>query len=188
MPMLKNIKLMHNSIFAQQNQKHMLNLFVFLFTLFISCFCHALSTDKQQPAYIKSDSAVLNHKTKICIYIGHVELIQGSTTITADTLTTYSDAENQLEKTTAVGKVATYSTLPDNTPQKLVATALTINYYPKKAEVELIGDAKATQGSDSFAGPRINYDIKQQIITSPASKEGRTTIIIQPGQKIGLPK
>ncbi len=159
-----------------------------LITLLASGSTYALSTDKQQPAFIKSDTATLNHRTKICVYTGHVELTQGSTVITADTLTTYSDAQNQLEQASAIGKFATYSTQPDNNPQKLIATALTLNYYPKKAQVELIGQAKATQGSDSFAGPRINYNIKEQIITSPPSKEGRTTIIIQPGQKIGLPK
>ncbi len=168
--------------------KSILITLVFLAALTIANFSYALSTDKQQPAYIQSDTATLNHKTKICIYSGHVKLTQGSTVILSDTLTTYSDEQNQLEQATAVGKLATYSTLPDNSEQKLVATAVTINYYPKKAQVELIGDAKAMQGSDSFAGPRINYDIKHQIINSPASNEGRTTIIIQPGQKIGLPK
>lgn len=168
--------------------KQLLFLISMLSMLLFPNLSSALSTDKLQPAYIKADSATINHKTKICVYSGHVQLTQGSTVITADTLTTHADAQNQLEQATAVGKFAVYSTLPDNTQLKLVATALTINYYPKKAQVELIGDAKATQGSDSFAGPKINYDIKQQIINSPASKEGRTTIIIQPGQKIGFPK
>lgn len=183
--MLKNFKQIKYHLCLLQIQTYLI-----LGVLFLSVpnASYALSTDKQQPAYIQSDTAILNHKTKTCIYSGHVQLTQGSTVITADTLTTHSDAQNQLELVTAIGKYATYSTLPDNNPQKLVASALTINYYPKKAQVELIGEAKATQGNDSFAGPRINYDIKQQIITSPPSKEGRTTIIIQPGQKIGLPK
>lgn len=147
----------------------------------------ALNSDKQQPAFIEADSATLNHKTGICIYRGHVKLTQGSTIITADTLTTHSDSENQLDQATAVGQLATYTTQPDNNPLPFSAMGLTINYYPKKAYVELIGQAKATQGNDSFAGPRINYDIKQQIVVSPPSTEGRTTIVINPQQKLGLP-
>lgn len=147
----------------------------------------ALSTDKQQPAYIEADSASLNHKTGICIYRGNVKLTQGSTTIIADTLTTYLNAQNQLQQATAIGQLATYTTLPDNTKLPFTAVAQTINYYPIKSSVELIGQAKATQGSDSFAGPKINYDIKQQIVITPPSQGGRTTIIIQPQQKMSLP-
>lgn len=161
-----------------------------ILTLLITIFpltSWALSTDKQQPAYIQADSATLNHKTGVCIYRGHVQLTQGSTTIIADTLTTYLNDQNALQQATAVGQLANYTTLPDNTKLPFTAVAQTINYYPIKAAVELIGQAKATQGSDSFAGPKINYDIKQQLVVTPPSQGGRTTIIIQPQQKMSLP-
>lgn len=156
--------------------------------LFLPIQASALNSDKQQPAYIQADSATLNHKTGICIYRGNVKLTQGTTIITADILTIYTNAKNQLKQAKAEGKLATYSTLPDNSTLQFMAVAETINYNPLTAYVELIGQAKATQGADIFAGPQINYDVKQQIVTTPRSKQGRTTIVIQPGQQISLPK
>lgn len=147
----------------------------------------ALTTDKQQNAYIDADSATINHKSNSCIYRGHVKLTQGTTIILADVLTTYTNANNQLQRAVAVGKLASYTTQPDSGPHLFVAMAQTINYDPYKSQITLIGDAKATQGSNSFAGPRMEYNTKQQTVTSPASPQGRTTIVFQPGQKIVLP-
>lgn len=147
----------------------------------------ALSTDKQQNATIESDSATINHKENTCTYRGHVKLIQGTTILTADLLTTYSNAKNQLQKAIAIGQLATYTTLPDNSPNVFVAQAKTINYNPLQSQIILVGDAKATQGSDSFAGPQINYNIKNQLVTTPVSNQGRTTIVFRPGEKVSLP-
>ncbi len=167
----------------------MLKYFILIFSaLIIAGPSFALSTDKLQPAVIEADSATLNQKTGICTYKGHVKLTQGSTVIAADTLITHLDRSSQLEQANALGQLASYTSMPDNSTLPFVAMAQTINYYPKKGLAVLIGQAKATQGSDSFAGPLINYDIKKQIVTTPSSTQGRTTIIIQPGQKISLPK
>lgn len=161
-------------------------IFIILFVLFPG-ITFALSTDKLQNAIIESDSATINHKTNTCIYRGHVKLTQGTTILTADLLTTYSNAKNQLQKAIAIGQLATYTTLPDNSSTSFIAQAKTINYNPLQSQIILVGDAKATQGSDSFAGPQINYNIKQQLVTTPASKQGRTTIVFQPGQRVSLP-
>lgn len=42
------------------------------------------------------------------------------------------------------------------------------------------GNAKLLQDSDTYTAPEIYYDINQQMVTSPSSKHGRTTIVIQP--------
>lgn len=158
---------------------------IFFFVYVPHCF--ALSTDKQQPAILQADSATINHKTGISVYRGHVKLIQGSTVITADILTTHTSPQDQLQLATAVGVPATYSTLPDNTTMVFNASALTINYQVPNQQVDLTGNAKALQGNDSFAGPHIIYDIKQQLVISPPSDQGHTTILIQPNQKVILP-
>jgi len=172
-------------------QNKLLNFSRILLTGLLALLCwHSacgLSTDKQQPAFIQADSATLNHKTGVCIYRGHVKLTQGTTVISSDTLTTYSDQKNQLKLAKAVGQPATYTTLPDNSTIPMVASAQTINYDPQQALVTLTGNAKATQGNDSFAGPLIYYNIKLQTVTTPATEQGRTTIIIHPGQKVTFP-
>ena len=164
-----------------------LKLICLFFCVVYASHSFALSTDKQQPALLQADSATINHKTGISVYTGHVKLVQGSTVITADVLTTLSTNQNQLELATAIGNPATYSTLPDNTTMMFNASALTLKYQVPSQQVDLTGNAKALQGNDSFAGPHIIYDIKQQLVISPPSDQGHTTILIQPTQKVTLP-
>jgi lipopolysaccharide export system protein LptA len=153
---------------------------------FVPVICHALSADKQQTAHLQADSATLNHKTGISVYRGNVVLTQGTTVITANILTAYSDRHNQLIHAIATGaatKPASYSTLPDNSKLPFTATALTIDYHPPQGHVEFIGQAKALQGQDNFAGNELDYDMNNQIVVSPPSAGNRTTIIIQPDQQ-----
>lgn len=160
--------------------------YIIIFLVCIPATSFALSSDKQQTAYLQADSATLNHKTGVGIYHGNVKLTQGSTTITATTLTTYLDQQDQLIKAIGIGTnfmPASYNTLPDNSKLPFNAVALTINYYPPRSLVEFIDRAKAVQGQDTYTGPQLNYAINQQIVTSPISTKGRTQIIIQPDQK-----
>lgn len=152
---------------------------------FVPELSNALGSDKQQPANLLADSAVLNRNTGVSVYRGNVKLTQGTTIITGDVIVTYTDKHNQLLKAVATGtqKLASYTTMPDNSKLLFTAIAQTINYYPNQGQAEFIGEAKATQGRDSFVGPQINYDINHEIVTSPSSHQGRTTIIIQPNQK-----
>ncbi len=156
---------------------------ILLLLSYVPIECLALSSDKTQPVFVESDWATLNHKTGISTYHGHVKLTQGTTVVTADNLVTYTDKHNQLLKAVATGQLASYSTLPDNSKLLFTAVALTINYYPPKGYTEFIGQAKAIQGNDTYAGPQINYDINLQIVTSPKSQQGRTSIVILPSQK-----
>ncbi len=151
---------------------------------FVSYCAYALSSDSKKELHIEADWSHLDHKTGICTYYGHVKLTQGTTVITADKAITYINKQNQLEKAVAIGKLASYSTLPDNSQLEFVALADTINYYPLQTLVELVGDASATQGKDSFAGPHMFYNTTKQTVTSPPSTQGRTTIILQPDQKL----
>ena len=142
------------------------------------------SSDKHQVAYVNAHQTTLNYKTRTGIYIGNVKMTQGTTTILADKVITYFNQANQLEKAIATGNLASYTTLPDNSKLPFSAAGQTINYYPLQGYVELIGQAKATQGKDSLAGPHIKYDINKQTVISLPEKTGYTTIIIQPDQKL----
>ncbi len=158
-----------------------------IFLLLISVlpsWAMAASSDKQQTAYITADSTTLNYKTRTGIYRGHVKMTQGTTVILADKVITYFTKDNKLEKATATGQLASYSTLPDDSQLPFTAVGQTINYYPLQGYVELIAQAQTTQGKDSLAGPHLKYDINQQTVVSLAEKNGHTTIIIQPNQKI----
>jgi lipopolysaccharide export system protein LptA len=151
--------------------------------VWLPTLAQAASTDKQQPAYVIADSTILNYKTHKGIYHGHVKMTQGTTIILADEITTYLTKNNQLIKAIAIGQLASYTTMPDNSKLPFNAIGQTINYYPLQGFVELIGQAKTTQGQDSLAGPHITYDINKQVVVSLPQQNGHTTIIIQPDQK-----
>ena len=142
----------------------------------------ALNTDKDQILQIIADSVELKHHTGVAIYRHHVHVSQGTTHLTADKLTTTYDDQNQLESATAIGNKtrATYRTQTDIKKPELIAQADTIKYLPKQKLVQLIGNAQASQGTDTFIAPQINYDIQNQIITSPPAEDGKTVITIQP--------
>lgn len=162
---------------------HLTQILAILSFSLLSNSSFALTSDQKQPVYLQSDTAVLNHKTGISIYRGNVKLTQGTTIVTGDTLTTYMDENSQITKAIATGQLASYTTLPDNSKLLFVGIAQVINYYPPQGHVEFIGTAKATQGADTFTGPQLNYNINTQVVTSPSSHIGRTSIIIQPNQK-----
>lgn len=144
----------------------------------------AASSDKDQNAFIVADSTTLNYKTHTGIYRGHVKMTQGTTTLLADEVITYGNKHNKLIRAIATGQPARYSTLPDHSHLLFTAIGETIDYYPLQGRVELIGQAQAKQGNDSLAGPHITYNINQQTVVSLFQKTQRTTIVIQPDQKL----
>jgi len=162
----------------------MMRIIVLILILLLPAWALAASSDSDQTAYVVADNTTLNYKTHTGIYRGHVKMTQGTTTILADRVVTYANKHNKLIKAIATGNLASYSTLPDNSQLLFTAAGQTINYYPIKGTVELIGQAKATQGNDSLAGPHITYDIKKQTVVSLLEKAGHTTIVIQPDQKL----
>jgi len=145
---------------------------------------HAASADKDLPVFAEADTSTIDYKHRIGYYRGHAKVTQGTTVIIADTIITYMTPKNKLEKAVALGNLASYTTMPDNSKIPFNAVAKTINYYPQQNLVELIDQAKATQGNDNYAGPLIHYYTKDQVVISPPSKSGHTVIVIQPDQKL----
>ncbi len=147
-----------------------------------------LPSDKNAKLFIASNTAELNKETGISIFTGDVKIDHGSTHVTADKLTTYSDEKSHVVKAIAVGKagnIATYESMTDVGKPPLVATAETIEYYPQKHYVILLGNAHVTQGENSIAGPHLEYDLEKQLLvtkTDSQKSKGRTEIIIQPNK------
>jgi lipopolysaccharide export system protein LptA len=145
-----------------------------------------LPSDKTAKAYIAANSAEINKTTGVSIFIGDVKIDHGSTHVTADKVTTYTDQNNHVIKAIAIGlngNLATYQTLNDPKNPPLIAKAQTIQYFPPQHYVILIGDAVVTQGKDSITGQHLEYDLtKKLLLTKPniGEKTGRTQIVIQP--------
>lgn len=153
-------------------------------TLFYSTLSFALPNDAQQKIHIVADSTLVDYKTGSNTHEGNVKVDQGSTHLIADKLTTTNNAKHKMEEAVAYGitRLAEYSTTPKEGDTLFVAKAKIIKFYPQKATVVLEGDVTVTQGENSFQGPLIIYNTKDQIVTAPASKSGRATIVIEPNK------
>ncbi len=157
---------------------------LFMLTALASASLFALQNDDQQIMHIVSDSSTFNYKTGTHIYEGHVKIDQGSTHLTADRVVTMNNNKHKIEQAVAFGfnELAEYTTLPKPGDPLLHAKARVIKFFPAKSIVFLEDDVVVTQGKNSFQGPVIIYNMKDQIVTAPPSKTGRATIIIDPNQ------
>lgn len=153
-----------------------------LFFLLLPCLATGLPADRKQKVYIVSDSCVYNYKSGTSIFNGNVQVDQGSTHLTSDKLITKSNDKNKIQEAIAYGidKVAHYRTLPKLEDNEIHALARVIKYYPLTANISLQQDVKVTQGNDSFQGEIIHYNMNDETITVPASKNGRAVLIYDP--------
>lgn len=137
-----------------------------------------------EPIHIISDSSTYNYKTGSTFYEGSVKVVQGTTTLTADRVVTTTNKQNKIEEVIAYGvnHLADYSTIIKKGSSLIHARAKIMRFYPIKSTLMLEGEVTVTQGENSFQGPLVIYNIKDQTITAPASKTGRSTILIGPGQ------
>ncbi len=159
-------------------------LFIFGIAL-LGCFnsCMALTEDSQKTIQFRADSADINQSTHLGVYLGNVELDQGSTHIRAAQAQTETNQKNQLIKAVIKGNndgTAHFWTLTATNKAPLHAYADTIQYYPEQHVIELIGHARVEQGNDSFSAPQITYNIATQHVVSKSAKNERTMIIIHP--------
>lgn len=157
---------------------------LFFILLFSPLTLFALKTDDQQVVHINSDGSTFNYKTGTNLYEGHVKIVQGTTHLTADRVVTTNNNNHKMEQAVAYGltQLAEYTTIPKPGDPVLHAKAKIIKFFPIKSIVYLEGDVIVTQGKNSFQGPVIVYNMKDQIVTAPPSKTGRATIIIEPSQ------
>lgn len=159
---------------------------LFLILIIISIIGYALPTDKEQIMHVVSDSADLSQKNHKGVYSGNVEFIQGSTNLHAANAVTHGDNKNQLTLAIANGKKGEQAhywteTGPDKPP--FHAYADTIKYYPLKHLIELVGNARVEQGTNSLSAAKISYDTLEQHVITESKGKTRTTIIIYPEKK-----
>lgn len=144
----------------------------------------ALPDDNSKPLHINALTTLFNYKTGVNTYEGNVKIDQGTTHIIADRVITQNNNQHKISIATAIGvkNYAEYITIPKTGDQTFHAKAKMIKFFPLTSLVILEGDVKATQGENSFQGPTIIYNIKDQLVTAPASKLGRATIVLESAQ------
>ncbi|MDF2182187.1 lipopolysaccharide transport periplasmic protein LptA [Neptuniibacter sp. CAU 1671] len=151
----------------------------------------ALPDDQNQPIHIAADKAQINDKTGITIYTGNVIITQGSILIEGDQVELYRKDGN-VDKVIAKGKPAHFRQKNTATDPFTDAWGLHMVYLINTRILTITEQAKVIQGSDTFTGQKIDYDISRSLVnafggTETESGSGRVQMIIQPKQSSETP-
>jgi lipopolysaccharide export system protein LptA len=155
---------------------------VLFIALFLSCCCFALPSDSKEVIHIVSDEWTYNYKTGVNEYTGHVVIDQGTTHLTADRLTTKSNAHHKIQEAIAYGlnQPAHYRTLAKMGDTEMHAYANIIKYYPIESNVTFEQNVTLKQGENSFQGQLIHYNSYDQTIAVPERVNSQAVIVYNP--------
>ena len=155
---------------------------VIMLAAFTCLSAFALREDRDKKMHIIADVWNYNYKTGITIFEGNVKVDQGTTHITADKVVTKRNSQHEIEEAIAYGiqTQAHYWTLTKIGEQEMHAHANIIKYYPITSNVTLKETVLVQQGENSFQGQLIHYNMNDETITFPESKEGRAVIVYNP--------
>src|SRR5690606_39263979 len=130
--------------------------------------------------HIISDTSQYNYKAGETWFEGNVKVDQGATHLIADRVVTKKNGQNKVQEAIAYGinQLAHYWTQPQQGEKELHARAKVMHFYPLESKVILEGDVVVVQGENRFQGQIIVYNIKQQTITVPPTKNSRATFVI----------
>jgi len=139
----------------------------------------ALEDDQSKPLYIEADAAELDEQQAISLYIGNVDVQQGSMRILADEVLVHHRPDRQPQKIIAIGNPVRYRQLLDDDPEEVRGRALRMEYEADREELTLIDDAVLIQGEDRFASDRIVYNRITERVTAGTSAQGRERVKIR---------
>jgi lipopolysaccharide export system protein LptA len=168
-----------NRSLSQRRLRGWLRFWLLAVMLAYASSLQALEGDEQQPLYIEADAAELDDKQSISLYIGNVEVEQGSMRIYADEVLVHHKPDRQPRKIIAVGQPARYRQQMDDDPDEVKGRALRMEYEADRDELTLIDDAELTQGEDRFASDRIVYNRITERVTAGTSAQGRERVKIR---------
>jgi lipopolysaccharide export system protein LptA len=134
-----------------------------------------------QPITIEADRATINEKEGVSTYSGHVVLTQGGIKITADSVIVHQE-QGQLTHITAIGSPVKYSQQGETPEQDIHGQANTMEYFAAEQRLQLLENARLSQGGNSFSGNQIDYDTQREVVTATVSETGkqRVQVTIQP--------
>ncbi len=146
----------------------------------------ALPDDQQQPIRIQSNSAEIDDSRGVAIYIGDVNVVQGSIKVLADKVTVHN-SKTGISKVVATGAPAHYQ------QQRAAGSAVTnaygniVEYRIQDQFISILKNARLEEEGNSFSGERIDYDMRKRTVKAysddkapSGDKNSRVEIIIQP--------
>jgi lipopolysaccharide export system protein LptA len=148
--------------------------------LFVSSYAFALSTDREQPVYIDSDSQQLDLKSNQVTFIGNVTLKQGSINIHADKLIVIRNPEDgQIKEMRGFGNLATFSQLTDE-GKTLYGEAKKLVYQMKDDQLTMTDKAMLSQDDSVIRSTVIRYKISAQKLIADGNSNERVSTVLQP--------
>ncbi|MBK1647529.1 lipopolysaccharide transport periplasmic protein LptA [Rhabdochromatium marinum] len=138
----------------------------------------ALDSDQEQPLFIEADAVELDEKTSQSLYIGHVDVQQGSLHIRADRVEVEHHDNRQPRLIIAIGDPAHYRQMTEDSSEPLLGRAQRMEYNADRNEITFIDQALLTQGQDRFSSDRIVYNRAMERVTAGTSAQGRERVKI----------
>jgi lipopolysaccharide export system protein LptA len=140
----------------------------------------ALTSDKSQPIQIEADRLEIDETKHISHYQGNVEMTQGSLSFTADSIIFHFDENNDLQWLQVEGKPAHFKQLNDD-ETSVSGSALRMNYYQPRSELELLGQARFQSVLDTIESESITINTDTDALQAGGEQgKGRVRMLIQP--------
>lgn len=161
---------------------------LFLTLVFSACHLSAAQAqapsvnDDKQPINIQADQLNASEKAGKSVYLGNVEVNQGSLTIKGDKISV-QHPQGKLSLAITTGSPASFKRY--NTEEKVWVTgkANRIEYDTNAKTVLLIGNALVEQaGKHQIKGQTLFYDLQNQLLTAKGSgqQNSRVTVTFAP--------
>ena len=151
-------------------------LLMFLF-VFLSPY-PLYAADKDEPIYVKAQSASLDEITGVSKFLGEVNITQGTLILKGKEVHIFND-EKEVTKVIANGDgnhQAYYKQDRPNQERFIEAKADKITYNVSEEMVYLEGRAYLLQGYDKFTGGTLDYDIKNDRVIAKKSEDGKERV------------
>ena len=137
--------------------------------------------DQTQPIRLQADRVEIDEKKSTSLYLGHVQMEQGTLKIKADEVLVMMK-EGRVDKIIIKGKPATFEQQPAKQPDIVYSKADYMEYFADNQRLILKTNAEVTQGQNLFRGDHIEYDTRNSLVKAhkDPNSDGRVTAIIQP--------
>lgn len=139
----------------------------------------AADDPRSAPVNLHADRIDIDQRTGISHYIGHVDLRQGATRITA----AHAEARSRgsvLERVTAEGQPATFHDQPTGQAQPVSGTAGRLEYEAVAQRIHLYREVEIRHAGDTLRAGVIDYDLTNRSLHAERDAKTRVYMAVVP--------
>ncbi|MCG7598994.1 lipopolysaccharide transport periplasmic protein LptA [Halomonas sp. McH1-25] len=140
----------------------------------VSSVANALESDASAPIEIVADRLELDNRAGTAVYIGDVEMQQGSMKLTADRVEIERNDQGEVSLVTAIGESERAYLEQKPAPDDPIVRGWgrTVIYHADQRRVELIDQAELHQGGDTFRGAYVEYFLDRRQVQARSETGG----------------